>query len=154
MNVKIVNATEQDSEGYLDLKIDYLREYYEMSNKKIKLSYSNLKNKLKKQFNENLISRSRYLLLAKENKNMLGFLVATKIKNVFQSQGYIDDMYVKKEFRRQGIATKMILEFKKVMAIQKIKKIRLGVDINNDSAIKFYKKMGFQITQYEMEMVK
>jgi len=45
----------------------------------------------------------------------------------------------------------ILKEFISISKKKRIKKIGLGVRINNIKAIKFYKKMGFKIAHYEVE---
>ena len=111
-------------------------------------------NRIRKEFRDLIKMPRRNLFIAEENKELMAFLIATEIKNAFKRIGYIDDIFVEKEFRRRGIASQLIKDFVKRMNNKKIKKFRLGVDIKNKPAIELYEKLGFNITQYEMEMGK
>jgi ribosomal protein S18 acetylase RimI-like enzyme len=152
--MKIVKAKPKDLDEYLNIREKNLREYYRKSRRKISLNHSELIKKIKKEFNNLIRIPKRFLFLAKENGQIIGFIIGTKLKNAFQSQGYVDDIYISEKFRRKGIASKLINYFILKMKLEGIKKFRLGVDIKNKPAINLYKNLGFKITQYEMERKK
>jgi len=54
----------------------------------------------------------------------------------------IDDIYIKEEYRRQGIGKKLIEEVEK--RADKCENITLEVNENNISAIKFYESLGYK----------
>ena len=146
-------AKKDDLEEYSKLRNKNFKEYYRKNKKNIILNHNNLAKKIKKEFYNLIKAPRRYLLLVSEGKILQGFLIGSEIKNVFQSSGYIDDIYVGVNYRRKGIASNLIKEFFSLMKIKKIKKFRLGVDIKNKEAINLYLKAGFKITQYEMEKI-
>ena len=64
---------------------------------------------------------------------------------------YISKLYVLKESRGKGIAKKVIQHTVALAKNQDIALIRLHVNKYNDNSIKFYKKMGFEITESVIE---
>lgn len=64
--------------------------------------------------------------------------------------GYIGFIYLKKEFRGQGISQKIIQNLCNWFSSKKIEEIRLTVYDKNPKAIKAYEKVGFQKHIVEM----
>ena len=63
---------------------------------------------------------------------------------------YLDDLFVKEEFRKQGIGKKLLEAVIDFAKSEKCKKIRWQVSKWNANAIEFYKKMGAQINEVEI----
>lgn len=68
-----------------------------------------------------------------------------------ENVGFIDALYVKNEYRNQGIASKLIEEFYKWCDIKEIKYIEIGSFVENDVAYNLYKKLGFEVVTYYMK---
>ncbi|MFX0132917.1 MAG: GNAT family N-acetyltransferase [Candidatus Hodarchaeota archaeon] len=86
-------------------------------------------------------------LLAFSNDKLVGIIVyIINNKNKTKHIANIFGVYVKKEYRRQGIGKKMIENALKI--IQKnviVSKIKLGVNPELKAAVKLYEKCGFNI---------
>ena len=82
-------------------------------------------------------------LIAEQNHKIIGFITGLKINT---ESVKILMLSVLEKHRKQGIGTLLLKQFIKEISKQKIKKIELEVKINNEIAIKFYKKNGFTIT--------
>ncbi len=139
--MKIRKAKKEDLENYLELRKKWLKEYRKRINKK----------KYIKEFNDILSSKKRFLFIAEENKKVIGFLIGNIYFQNYKKIGYIDDIFVTKKERRKKVGTSLIKEFIKILRKRKIHKIKIGVEIKNEKAIEFYKKLNFKITYYEME---
>src|SRR3989344_3366455 len=138
--VKIRKAKREDFEEYLELKKKSLKEYSIITQQKIPINLQ----EIKKEFEEFFVSPKRFLLIIKENNAYAGFLIGTLITYVFKKTGYIDDIFIKKEFRRRGFANLLIKNFILVTKKKEAQKLRLGVNPRNGNAIKLYKKLGFK----------
>ena len=64
--------------------------------------------------------------------------------------GVVDDIFVLKPYRRQGIAEMLFNEALPWFQKKKIKNIELNVDARNKAAIKFWRKLGFG--EYKLRM--
>jgi len=64
--------------------------------------------------------------------------------------GLIKNLYIKREFRGRGIGTALINECMKWLRTKKIRMAELAVAINNDSARRLYKNLGFKDVSYRM----
>ena len=89
----------------------------------------------------NLISGCNYLIIAKNEKEIIGYL-ALKIYDVFENSIYIEQIAIKNEFKKQGVATNLIKfainEFKDKFSI-----INAHVRITNDASNGLFKKLNF-----------
>ena len=63
------------------------------------------------------------------------------------SVGLLEDLVVAVDFRKQGIATKLLAEAVAWAECRGLKRLQLLADKNNLSALHFYRKQGWQSTQ-------
>lgn len=147
--MKIRKVKKEDLSQYLKLKEKGLKEYSEISHRKFPVDIKEIKKEF--YFIEKYPKKNRFLFISEENGIIQGFLVGTLLTYSFQKTGYVDDLFVEKDFRNKSVARSLIKEFIKVTKKKGARKFRLGVDIKNKKAIKLYEKMGFKITHYEME---
>jgi len=146
--MKIIKAKKEDFEDYLRLKRLEEKDYSKIIKKKITYPKDNL---IKKEFNEALKSRKHLILFVKEDKKIIGYLHSTFFSNPYSKGGYVEDIFIIKEFRRKGIAKKLINEFIKILKEKGYKKIHLSVNTKNIGAIKLYEKLGFEIYHYDLK---
>ncbi|UCF13115.1 MAG: ribosomal protein S18-alanine N-acetyltransferase [Thermoplasmatales archaeon] len=83
-------------------------------------------------------------LIAEKHHKVIGFIVGIKTSN---EAARITMLSVNKNYRKKGIGSTLLTQFLKEMTLQNIKQVELEVRINNDVAIKFYKKHGFDIIE-------
>jgi len=76
------------------------------------------------------------------DENIVGFIITTITSNGFANIVTID---IAPEFRRRGFGSNLISAVKLILQELDIKKISLQVSVNNESAIEFYLKHGFEI---------
>jgi ribosomal protein S18 acetylase RimI-like enzyme len=62
---------------------------------------------------------------------------------------YLRHLYVDRDFRRQGIATQLLVWMYANIWVDK--KVRLGVLAHNEVAIAFYERYGFEIKALQLE---
>jgi ribosomal-protein-alanine N-acetyltransferase len=82
--------------------------------------------------------------VAEKLHKIVGFIVGIKTNN---ENARITLLTVINNYRKQGIGSALINQFLKEMSLQNIKEVELEVRVNNDTAIKFYKKHGFKIIE-------
>lgn len=94
------------------------------------------------------------LICAKHNDIIVGFIYGflkyEKGNFVKENVGFIDALYVKDEYRKQGIASQLIEEFYKWCDLKNIKYVEIGSFVKNEAAFSLYKKFGFEVTTYYM----
>ncbi|BAY43665.1 GCN5-related N-acetyltransferase [Scytonema sp. HK-05] len=90
-----------------------------------------------------------FVLLAEIDGNPIGFATYHRIYSTFLAQPgiWLDDLYIKAEYRRLGIGEALIKRLCQIT--QKIEGGRIDwiVAVNNTPAIQFYEKMGAKIIQ-------
>lgn len=79
-----------------------------------------------------------------------GFLKESAGELLYENVALIDALYVKDNYRRQGIATNLINEFFKWCDLKNIKYIEIGTLVENKDAYSLYKKLGFEVVSYRM----
>ena len=62
-------------------------------------------------------------------------------------------LYVRDNYRKQGIATNLINEFYKWCDLKDIKYIEIGSFVENKDAYNLYKKLGFEVVSYRMKKI-
>ncbi len=110
------------------------------------------------EFNIALKDKNTFLLVAKEETKITGFILATIIEREgrhtkFKKTLHIDTIGTKKDFQNKGVGSALINEIKKVAKENKCDNINLSVWSFNDNAIKFYKHIGFQNQKINMEII-
>ncbi|TKK69211.1 GNAT family N-acetyltransferase [Ilyomonas limi] len=66
---------------------------------------------------------------------------------------YVDDLYVKEEYRQANIGTKLLNTVIQFANEQQCKSVRWQVSRWNESAISFYKKLGAVVDETEMNCI-
>ncbi|MFT4303550.1 MAG: GNAT family N-acetyltransferase [Candidatus Woesearchaeota archaeon] len=135
MNIR--KATKLDFETLCDLRKEYLKDT--KREQKIKTSDKNIEIYLSRDY-------STFFIAFDKNK-AIGYIHGTiDPKPQEHVQSYIQDIFVKKEYRKKGIGKKLLDKmhnhFKKKNTIP-----GLNVDILNKCAIKFYQKQGYVIKE-------
>lgn len=75
-----------------------------------------------------------------EEECIIGFINV----DIIYEKAEIEYLYVKEEYRRQNIATKLLKRFEQDLKDKEIESITLEVNVNNLSAIHFYEKNKFK----------
>lgn len=60
--------------------------------------------------------------------------------------GQMEDLVVKKEYRKMGVGSRLINKMRSIAQEYKYKRIQLAADIENDNALRFYNRRGFNKT--------
>ncbi|MBD3259429.1 GNAT family N-acetyltransferase [Candidatus Woesearchaeota archaeon] len=145
--MKIRKAKKEDFKEYHEIRKEDWDEYLKQQGSKRKIT----SNQIRKEFNKFVTTKNHLMLLCKKDKEVTGYLIGTFIKNPYDKLGYVDNLYVRKEFRRRGVAGKLLKEFIRIMKTKGVDKIQLGAGKENRGALKLYKKLGFEIKFYEMQ---
>lgn len=98
--------------------------------------------------------QQQYCFVAIKNERIVG-MITGKISSerpwFIEQTAILNNIYVEEEYRRKGIATKLYERFCLEIKKKEITKIELHTMNNNKSAIKFYKKLGFE--PYNIQML-
>ena len=103
-----------------------------------------------------LLNREECLFLVYEDK---GEVVAYIYAEIITRGGvfvegkiiYINDLYVKKPYRKKGIGQKLLSEIEKIAHELKITTIELMVWEGNENALRFYEEAGYKNRSYIKE---
>lgn len=90
-----------------------------------------------------------FVIIAIEDCGIIGLLVGEIRTEKNELEGYIAELFVKKEFRKKHIATKLKNYFLKILKNKEICLCRIDVNPDNP-AQEVYKKWGFKIDKYRM----
>ena len=74
-----------------------------------------------------------------------GVIVGTALNGHDGRRGFINYLYVKKEFRSLGIGRELALRSLTLLSNEKVSKVYIFVKKNNEAAISFWNKLGYQI---------
>jgi len=85
-----------------------------------------------------------FLLVAEKKKKIIGFIWSTFINYGTSKFGYIEELFVKKEFRNKGIGTTLVKNIMKKMKKLKIAALFVTTEKENREAIKLYRNLGFK----------
>ncbi len=146
--MRIRKAKREDFEDYYKLKKEEEKEYPEIIQEKVPTLS---KREYKKDFDEIFSSRNNLLIIIEEKESMVGFLYGRMYRSRKNSKGYIEVIFISKEFRRKGLARNLIRRFTEILKGKRYNKIQLSVNQKNIGAVKLYKRLGFKILKYEME---
>ena len=98
----------------------------------------------KRQISYLLTDYNTIALMAKTDNDIAGFIIAQVEVEENTEFGHIITINVAPNYRRQGIATKLIHEIENLLKQKGITQCRLEVREDNKHAIKLYQKLGYQ----------
>lgn len=114
------------------------------------------KNMMRQLYEEDLISSSRAIFIAKDYYKSAGFLrVESRVNSrIFATSiiGYISDIYVEEQYRGTNVAEKLFAEGINWFRSKGIYSVRLNVNPENTRAINFYNKLGFKEVNKTLSM--
>lgn len=113
----IRKATQKDLDKIIELWQEFMDEHDKMAMRKDKrlkahvMKKGNAKQNVKKFFAANIASKQGNIFIATDGGRLVGYCLAYVKANIpifsVERLGYISDMYIKKGYRRKGIATKL-----------------------------------------------
>ena len=149
----IRKATIEDFEKLKDIKLE---------SKKDEMKYSDSLKSLSKTidiyfeyFKAELRKKNSAVFIA-EDKGPIGIIIATYFMPLriskFTRKGYVSNLYVKKNYRNNGIGKKLLNISLKWLKENKVKYISLEIHLENKNALKFYRNLGFK--DYTLKLAK
>ena len=97
----------------------------------------------KKQLKKWISSNDDVLLVAEDNKKIVGFIMSAIHKPT--QKVTIENIYVVEEYRKKGLAKKLLNETLKIFRKKGIKFINAFVDDKNTASFNFFKKNNFKV---------
>jgi len=141
-------AEESDIDCLVNMR-GLLQKHVEDSNSNIwRLSTKGYK-QLKQQSIKWIHNKDTRVLLVVDNRGQaVGFAMGKICRHqeyLPQVSGIIGQVFIKKEYRRQGIGRKLIVELCKFFALNKVEDISVRYVSGNQEGERFWKKLGFKV---------
>lgn len=108
------------------------------------------KNKLKKIFRSELKSdKNKHFLMQNKDGEYMGFINLSLRSDYVQGAstspvGYVEGIYVKPRYRKQGVAKELVKQAEKWAKKQGCKELGSDTELSNTDSQKFHKKLGFK----------
>ena len=85
--------------------------------------------------------------------NIAGFLWVVITQNTWSGEryGYINNLYVSPERRGGGLGRELMKQADEFFRSRGIRRVRLTVTHNNESAVELYRACGYQVDRWEMQ---
>ena len=154
--MKIREATKKDIPEILEMSKHFIEEYRKITKMKTKVSVETALRYKKNFFERDLDSGDGAIFIAEKDKKSVGYIFVLIFapgmeKAKKYSPGYISDLHIEKEYRKQGIGQKLLKESEKWL--KKKGKSEVGLDVStwNNKAIGLYKKMQFKDKSIKLE---
>lgn len=153
----IRTAESGDYEGFL--KVFSETEEYHRLNVPWKFRKPELELFSRDYYHEILNNQDAILMLAENKSEIVGYILGFRqdvvAGPILQKRNYahIDDLVVKSDYRKQGIATLLMAEFEKSAKAKGANEIELNVWTFNQNAIEFYNKKGYEVFSQKMRKV-
>ncbi|MEM4230824.1 MAG: GNAT family N-acetyltransferase [Candidatus Pacearchaeota archaeon] len=149
--MEIRKATLKDLKDILALSIQEER-YFKRKEKEDIYAMKDKKS-IAQLIKEKLTNKDKIIFIAVKDSKTIGFLFGGIWKTPayeIAKKGVLDDVFVIKEHRNQGIGTKLIKMFFEWLKEKNVKYCLLYVSRNNKEGLKLYQKLGFEINYFEM----
>ena len=91
--------------------------------------------------------KNEIVFVAEIKEKIVGYLagsICEQISYITETFAELDNMYIDEEYRRFGIGTLLINDFKKYCIEKKVQNIKVTALAKNSRAIQFYIKNGFE----------
>lgn len=135
--------------------ISNLKDIQSLNHKLFELEYNNFDSALKvgwtyeeegTRYFENMIN-NEIVYIAIDDDKIIGYLAGSvNIENsyVTKSLAEVDNMFILEEYRKYGIGSKLMNQFKEYCVKNNIEELKVTASAKNHNAIEFYKKNGFE----------
>jgi ribosomal protein S18 acetylase RimI-like enzyme len=143
----IRNGRVKDSERTLPVLDEFMNYHKRITTQDLDM-VGNAGELWRKYFERHVRSRTRKAIVAEQDGEIVGFLLGELQKRppilTTPRQAYVDSIGVVASGRNQGIGGMMLDVFTEWARQNKMPYIMLNVAVENDPAIRFYKKRGFE----------
>jgi ribosomal protein S18 acetylase RimI-like enzyme len=112
-----------------------------------------LRSDIKRSLPDGISTKDNFLFELRDNTTdeLVGYFWYMMQTKLGERVGFICDVLITPEFRRQGRATQVLREFQEKMKAEKVLHIALHVFGHNRNARNLYEKLGFQPTSIQMK---
>ena len=152
-NIFFRKLIETDKKLFVNLRMAYLTEEYKMS----EIEKRQIENNLESYFDEHILKNDFIGIIFEYNGKIISvayLILSEKPSNpnfINGKTGTLMNVYTYPEYRKKGIATKLIMEIIKEAKNINVKIINLEA---TNAGIKLYKKIGFKESEYRSMSIK
>lgn len=148
MNITIRKPKLDEWEQYKKLRLESLKECPTAFASSYEENKDQPEAKWETYIERSLNSDGSIMLCAYDDEKMVGMMVSTWEDRMKTAHiAHINGVYVKPEYRGQGLAGKLYKELlKEIRGLNRFHKVVLQVTAKNKPAFNFYKKLGFEQT--------
>ena len=145
MEIKVRKAKLSDLETILKMSrnlFKFERKFGKTFN--MKWTYSEVG---KKYFTGRLMHKDAIVLIAVDGEIPAGYLCSFKQKYYYRSLNpiaEIENMYIDDKYRYKGVGKLLFKKLKQLLKREGVKRIKVGTLSQNEQAIRFYKRIGFE----------
>ncbi len=152
--MEIRKAERDDFDELLKLKLE-AKEQEKKFNPKLKTSNDVLRH-YKRYLTRDLNSEWRKILIATKGNQIIGMILGKIFRSMYinghERIGYMTNLYVKEEYRKNGVAMKLINSLFNWFKSKDCKELTLEVYEKNNKAKQLFTKLGFE--NYSVKMVR
>jgi ribosomal protein S18 acetylase RimI-like enzyme len=81
--------------------------------------------------------------VAEEAETLVGFVI---VQQVGRDRGHVITLDVREDQRRRGIGAKLLTSGEEWLARQGVRQVRLETAVNNEPAVAFWRRAGYEVT--------
>ena len=150
--MEIRKATMDNFEELLQLKLESKED--ERAYNKLLEPVDKVKANYKEYLEKDIKGEWRAAIIAIENKKIIGMVIGRIYRSLrvagYERRASMGNLYVKPEYRKKGMAKKLIEAFTDWAKSKEVKRITLSVYIDNKQVQDMYKKLGFKENNISM----
>jgi ribosomal protein S18 acetylase RimI-like enzyme len=144
--MKVRQANIEDLDEIFQIKLDSKKEERKVNKDMIPINKS--KEDFYKYLKKDLESKYRAVFIALDGKEVVGIIIGRIYRSLkvlgYERRASLGNLFVKKEYRKKGIAKKLINALTKWCKKEEVKKITLSVYPQNTHIHEMYSKNGFK----------
>ncbi len=129
---------------YVECSIDELKLQFPKNWKRHLKDFERLEKSRKSGFRRNIQNKNHLYIVVEDKSRIVGF-GAAHIKN---RKGFLDFLYVKKEYRKQGVGIKIAKRLLSWLKSRKIREVTSHTYVRNIPSVKLHERMGFDKISY------
>jgi len=145
MSISIRKPVLEDLEAYRDIRLSSLKDYPKAFSSSYEEAINEPVEYYRSYIIDSLNSNGSLMFCAYDGSKIIGSISAYwRDKQKVRHIANIGGMYVRTEYQNRGIATKLFEElFRNLHSMNRFRKIKLEVVLDNPNAYHLYKKLGF-----------
>jgi len=152
--IEIKNATVKDLNDILRLNFELFKKERQEYDKLLDMNWTYTEGK--KYFLSRITKKDGFVIVAKYKKKSIGYLCGGVRKmeayRIQKKYAELENMFLEKKFRGQGLGTKLAQKFFDWCRENKIERVSVSTSFMNNESVRFYEKLGFKGYTIILEM--